>query len=72
MILTQFKDKDHTNGLPHSKDVVSEVNNFKDLGEEGYRSLGKMLQGPLRYTVRDRSLAAFENPDNFLNLVRVG
>jgi hypothetical protein len=29
--------------LPHSREVVSEENRVKDLGEEGYRSLGKML-----------------------------
>jgi hypothetical protein len=53
-------------------EVVSEVNSVKDLGEEGYHSLGKMLQGPVRYTVRVRSLADFESPADVLNLVRVG
>jgi hypothetical protein len=51
---------------------VSEKDSVKDLGEEGYRSLGKMLQEPVRYTVRARSLADFETPDDVLNLVRVG
>jgi hypothetical protein len=58
--------------LPHSREVVSEENSVKDMGEEGYRSLGKMLQDPVRYTVGARSLADFENPDDVLNLVRVG
>jgi hypothetical protein len=40
--------------------MVGEENSVEDLGEEGYRSLGKMLQGPVRYTVRVRSLADFE------------
>jgi hypothetical protein len=52
--------------------VVSEENSVKDLGEEGYRSLGKMLQDPVRYTVRARNLADYETPDDVLNLVRVG
>jgi hypothetical protein len=51
---------------------VGEEKSVEDLGEEGYRSLGKMFQGPVRYTVRARSLADFENPDDILNLVRVG
>jgi hypothetical protein len=63
---------DHTSVLPHIRKVVSEKNSVKDLGEEGYRSLGKMLQGPVLCTVRARSLADFETPDDVLNLVRVG
>jgi hypothetical protein len=58
--------------LPHSREVVSEENRVKDLGKEGYSLLGKMLQGPVRYTIRARSLADFETPDDVLNLVRVG
>jgi hydroxyacyl-ACP dehydratase HTD2-like protein with hotdog domain len=57
--------------LPHCGEVVSEENKVKDLGEEGYRSLAKMLQDPVRYTVRAWSLADFETPDDVLNLVRV-
>jgi hypothetical protein len=57
--------------LPHSSEVVGEENSVEDLGEEVYRSLGKMLQGPVRYTVRALSLADFETPDDVLNLVRV-
>jgi hypothetical protein len=55
--------------LPHSREVVGEENSDEVLGGKGYRSLGKMLQGPVRYTVRVRSLADF---DNALNLVSVG
>jgi len=46
--------------------------NVEDLDQEGYRSLGKMLQGSVRYTVLSRSLADLETPDGFVNLVRVG
>jgi len=44
----------------------------EDTGEEGNRSLGKMLQCPVRETVRARSLVDLETPDGFVNLVRVG
>jgi len=45
-------------------------NRFGNLCQEGYRSLRKKLQGPVRYTVRARSLADPVSPDGFLNLVR--
>jgi hypothetical protein len=51
---------------------VTEEKSIKDLVEEGYRSLGKMLQSSVRYTVRARSLAGSETPDDVLNLIRVG
>jgi hypothetical protein len=57
--------------LPHIREVLIEENSVKDPGEEGYPSLGKMLQGPVRYTIRARSLADFETPDDVLILVRV-
>jgi len=44
-------------------------NRNEDMGEEGKRSLGKMFQGPLRDTVRARSLAKLETPDGFVKLV---
>jgi hypothetical protein len=47
-------------------------NRVEDIGEEGNRSLGKMLQRPVRDTVRARSLAELETPDGFVNLVRGG
>jgi len=34
------------------------------------RSLGKMLQGPVRDSVRARRLSDLETPDGFVNLVR--
>jgi hypothetical protein len=57
---SRFKDRDHTTVLPHGREVVSEENNVKDLGEKGYRSMEKMLQGPVQYNVRARSLADFQ------------
>jgi hypothetical protein len=44
----------------------------ENLGQNGYRSLGKMLQGPLTYSVCARSRAELETPDDFLNFVRGG
>jgi len=35
----------------------------EDLGQEGNRSLGKMLQGPVGHTVRNRILADLETPE---------
>jgi len=35
----------------------------EDLDQEGYRSLGKTLQGSVRYTLWARSLAETETPD---------
>jgi hypothetical protein len=65
-------DRDHPSVLPHGKEVMGEENRIEDLGQEGYRLLGNMLQDPVRYTVWARSLAELETPDGFLNLVRVG
>jgi hypothetical protein len=58
--------------LPHIRELVGEENSVKDLGEEEYFSLVKMLQRPVFYTVRARSLFVFETPDDVLNIVRVG
>jgi hypothetical protein len=44
-------------------------NRIENLGQEGYRSLGKMLQGPVQYTVWARSLSDLETSDDFLNLI---
>jgi hypothetical protein len=52
--------------------VVIEEKSVRFVDDEGYRSLGKILQGPLRSAVRVRSLADFETSGNVLNLVRVG
>lgn len=51
--------------------MVSE-DSIEDLRQEGNLSLGKMLQGPVRDTVRAQSFADPETPDGFLDLVRVG
>jgi len=37
--------------LPHGREVIVEENRIEDLCQEGYRSLGKMLQCPVRYTI---------------------
>ena len=58
--------------LPHCREVMGEENCIEDLGQEGYCSLGKMLLGPVRYTVWAWSLADLETPDGFLNLIRGG
>jgi hypothetical protein len=47
-------------------------NRIENLGEEEYRSLGKMLQGLLRETDWTRSLAYLKTSDGFLNLVKIG
>ena len=57
---------------PHCRVVMGEENRIENLGEEGYRSLRKMLQGPVRDTVPTRRLAKPETPDGSLNFVRVG
>jgi hypothetical protein len=44
----------------------------EDLDEEGCRSHGKMLQGPVWDTVRAQSLADLKAPDGFQNLVGAG
>ena len=45
---------------------------IEDLNQKGYRSPGKMLQGPVMNTVRARRLVDLETPDGFLDLIRVG
>jgi len=46
-------------------------NHIKNPDEEGYRSMGKMLSGPVWNTVWARSPADLETPDGFVNLIRV-
>ena len=58
--------------LPRLGKVMAAENLFEDMGEEGNCSLGKMLQYPVRDTVRARSLADLQNHDSFVNLVRNG
>jgi hypothetical protein len=71
-ILPQFKDRGHPSVLPQGREAMGEENCVEDLDQEGYHSLGKMLQGSVRYTVWPRSLNDLETPDGFVNLVRVG
>jgi hypothetical protein len=51
---------------------MGEEDSVEVLDQEEYRSLGKMLQGSVRYTVWARSLADLETPDGFVILFRVG
>jgi hypothetical protein len=44
----------------------------EDVDEEEYRWPREVLLGPVRYTVRTRSLAHFEAPDGVLNFLGVG
>ena len=55
--------------LPRLGKVMGAENRVENVGEEGNRSLGKMLQCPVRDTFRVRSLAELETPDGFVNLV---
>jgi len=43
-------------------------NRIEDLGQDRNRSLGKMLQGPIPHTVRNRSFPDLKNPDGFANI----
>ena len=49
---------------------MSVENRVEDMGEEGNRSIGKMLQFPVRDTVRTWSLAALDSRDGFMDQVR--
>lgn len=44
---------------------------IQNLGEEGYRSLGKMLPDPFLDTVWARNLIYLKTPDSFLILARI-
>jgi len=46
--------------LPRLGKVMGAENRVEDTAVEGNPSLGKMLQCPVRYTVRARSLADLE------------
>ena len=58
--------------LPRLGKVVGAENRVEDTCEEGNRSLGKMLQCPVRDSVRAKSLADLETPDGCVNLVKGG
>jgi hypothetical protein len=52
--------------------MVGAKNRVENLDKEAYSSLGKMLQCPVRGTVRARSFVDLKALDGFLNLVRIG
>ena len=58
--------------LTQGREVMGEKNCVEDPDQEGYRSLGKMNQSSVWYTLWARILADLETPDGFVNLVRVG
>jgi hypothetical protein len=58
--------------LPQGREAMGEENCIEDPDQERYRSLGKMFQGSVRYTVWARSLADLETPVGYVNLVRFG
>jgi hypothetical protein len=64
---SRFKDRDYSITL-RKKEVMGEENRIKDLGQEGYRSLGKMIQGSVRCTVWAQSLSDLETHDGSLTL----
>ena len=58
--------------LPHRREMMGEEHCVEDLDQKAYHSLGMIIQGPVRDTVRARRLVGLETPDGFLDLVRVG
>jgi len=58
--------------LPHLRKVMGVDNRLEDLVQEGNHSLGKMLEGPVWYTVRARNFADLETHDGSVNLIRFG
>ena len=64
-------DRGHPSVLPKGREVMGE-NCIEYPDQEGYRSLGKMLPGSVRYTVWARSLTDLETSNGFVYLVRVG
>jgi hypothetical protein len=50
---------------------MGQENHIENLGQEGYCSLEKILQGSVRDNVWARSLAELENNVDFLILFRV-
>ena len=57
--------------LPRLGKIKGTEKRVEDMGEEGNGSLGKMLQFPVRDSVRARSLADLETLDGCVNLVVV-
>jgi len=61
-------DRDNSSVLPHLGRVMGAENRTENLGKEGNRSLGMILQGP----DQARCIADLQTDDGFVNLVRVG
>jgi hypothetical protein len=62
-------DRGHTSVPPQGSKVKGEYNCVGDPDQEGYRSLGKLLQDSFQYNVWARSFPYLETPDVFVNLV---
>ena len=45
LLPSRFEDRDHSSMLPRLGKVMGAENRVEDTGEEGNRSLGKVLQG---------------------------
>jgi hypothetical protein len=58
--------------LSYWRKVMGVEDRVENLDEEGYCSHRKMLQCPVRDTIRPHCLAYSKGPDGFQNLVRVG
>ena len=58
--------------LPPFGKVMGAENRVEDMGEEGNRPLGKLLQCPDRDNFAASSLAELETPDGFMNFVSGG
>jgi len=54
--------------LPHWRKVMGAENRNEDVGQEGNRSLGKMLEGPVWDTLLARNFANLEAPDGSMKL----
>ena len=67
-----LKVRSHSSVLPHLGKVMGAKNRVENMGGDGNRSLGKMLQYPVQDTVRDMGFADFQTPDGCVNLVRGG
>jgi len=59
--LPRFKDRNYPSVLPYCRKVMSAENRIENLGQEGYRSLGKILQGPVQCW-----LSVWESPPPFI------
>jgi hypothetical protein len=68
---SRFMYRDPSSVLPHCRKVMGEEDRIENLYKKGYRPPWEILQGPIRDTVRARSLAYPETPDWFLNLLGV-